>query len=130
VAELLALSMGINFVTIQVVLKSSLLLTAVFALASPIGGAIGIALDVSDSDSVTVTVLNAILLSLATGTFFYIAFIEVIGYELVNVEPGYHKDRLLLIMGILLGFALFAGVSFVSDHDHSDHDHDHDHHDH
>ena len=124
---ILAFSMGINFVTIQVALKSSLLLTVVFALASPIGGGVGIALAESDDESVAVTVLNAILLSLATGTFFYIAFIEVIGYELSNVEPGYHKDRLLLIIGILLGFALFAGVSFVSDHDHDDHDHDHDH---
>jgi len=109
--------MGINFVTAKVALKSSLLLTAVFAMASPIGGSVGIALAVSNSDSVTVTMLNAILLSLATGTFFYIAFIEVIGYELANVEPGYHKHRLLLIIGILLGFALFAGVSFVPDHD-------------
>jgi len=109
--------MGINFVTAKVALKSSLLLTAVFAMTSPIGGSVGIILAVGNSDSATVTMLNAILLSLATGTFFYIAFIEVIGYELANVEPGYHKHRLLLIIGILLGFALFAGVSFVPDHD-------------
>jgi len=64
---------------------------------------------------VTVTVLNAILLSLATGTFFYIAFIEVIGYELANVDPRYHKQRLLLIIGIVLGFAVFTGAFFIAD---------------
>ena len=87
----------------------------IFALASPIGGGIGIALAVSDSESVTITILNAILLSLATGTFFYIAFIEVIGYELANVDPQYHKQRLLFIIGIILGFIVFAGASFIDD---------------
>ena len=125
---ILAFSMGINLVTVQMAPKSSLLLTAIFALASPIGGGAGIALVAGSGESVTVTILNAILLNLATGTFFYIAFIEVIGYELANVDPQYHKKRLLLTIGILLGFALFAGVTFVpADHDHND---DQDHHDH
>jgi len=110
---ILAFSLGIHFVTVQVTLKNSLLLTAIFALASPIGGSVGIALAVSNSDNVIVTMLNAILLSLATGTFLYIAFIEVIGYELINIEPQHHKHRLILILAILLGFSLFAGVSFV-----------------
>jgi len=107
--------MGINFVTVKVALKSSLVLTVIFALASPIGGGVGIALAVSNSHSVAVTLLNAILLSLATGTFFYIAFIEVIGYELAHVNPAYHKHRPLLVLGIVLGFTAFAGVSFVQD---------------
>ena len=124
---ILAFSLGINFVTVQVALKSILLLTAVFALASPIGGGVGIALAVSNGKSVTVTVLNAVLLSLATGTFLFIAFIEVIGYELINVKPHHHKHRLILILAILLGFSLFAGVSFVPSHSHDDH-HDHHHH--
>jgi len=118
---ILSFSMGINFVTVKVAIKNSLPLTAIFALASPIGGSIGIVLAVSNSDSVIVTMLNAILLSLATGTFFYIAFIEVIEYELANVEPRYHKYRLLQIIGIILGFVLFAGVAFVPDHNDDDH---------
>ena len=112
---ILAFSLGLNFATEQKALYSSIISTSIFALASPIGGGVGIALAVSNSDSVTVTVLNAILLSLATGTFFYIAFIEVIGYELANVDPQYHKHRLLLVLGIILGFALFAGASFIPD---------------
>ena len=112
---IIAFSMGINFVTVNVALKSNIVLTVIFSLASPIGGAVGIALAVSNSHSPTITMLNAILLALATGTFFYIAFIEVVGYELSHVNPAYHKYRLLLILGIVLGFALFAGASFIQD---------------
>jgi len=123
--------MGINFVTAKVALKSSIVLTVIFAVASPIGGGVGIALAVSNSESVPITVANAILLSLATGTFLFIAFIEVIGYELISVDPRHHKHRLILVLAILLGFALFAGVLFVPGHSHSHDDHDHhDHHDH
>jgi len=114
---ILAFSLGINLVTEKKALKSSIISALVFALASPIGGGIGIAFAVSNSESVTVTVLNAILLSLATGTFFYVAFIEVIGYELLlaNVDSKYEKHKLLLVLGIVLGFAVFAGASFIPD---------------
>jgi len=112
---ILAFSLGINLVTEKKTLKISILSTLAFALASPIGGGIGIALAVTNGESVTVTMLNAILLSLATGTFFYVAFIEVIAHELANVEPGYQKHKLLLVLGIVLGFAVFAGASFISD---------------
>ena len=116
---ILAFSLGINFVTIQVPLKTSLLLTIIFCLASPIGGGIGTSLVAGDSESVQVTLLNAILQGLATGTFLYIAFIEVISYELTNLEPEYVSHRLLLVLSILIGFSAFAGLSFIDEHDQS-----------
>lgn len=112
---ILAFSLGINFVTIQVPLKTSLLLTIIFCLASPIGGGIGTSLVAGDSESVQVTLLNAILQGLATGTFLYIAFTEVISYELTNLEPEYVSHRLLLVLSILIGFSAFAGLSFIDD---------------
>lgn len=112
---ILAFSLGINFVTIQVPLKISLLLTIIFCLASPIGGGIGTSLVAGDSESVQVTLLNAILQGLATGTFLYIAFTEVISYELTNLEPEYVSHRLLLVLSILIGFSAFAGLSFIDD---------------
>lgn len=115
---ILAFSLGINFVTIQVPLKTSLLLTIIFCLASPIGGGIGTSLVADDSESVQVTLLNAILQGLATGTFLYIAFIEVISYELTNLEPEYVSHRLLLVLSILIGFSAFAGLSFIDEHNH------------
>ena len=115
---ILAFSLGINFVTVQVPLKTSLLLTIIFCLASPIGGGIGTSLVAGDSESVQVTLLNAILQGLATGTFLYIAFIEVISYELTNLEPEYVSHRLLLVLSILIGFSAFAGLSFIDEHNH------------
>lgn len=115
---ILAFSLGINFVTIQVPLKTSLLLTIIFCVASPIGGGIGTSLVAGDSESVQVTLLNAILQGLATGTFLYIAFIEVISYELTNLEPEYMSHRLLLVLSILTGFSAFAGLSFIDEHNH------------
>ena len=125
----LAFSLGINFITAQVPWKTGLVLAVIFCLASPVGGGIGAILVASDGESVTVTLLNAILSGLATGTFFYVAFIEVISYELTNIDWRYVSQRLLLVLSVLIGFAMFAGLSFIHDHDHShnDHDHDHDH---
>lgn len=124
---ILAFSLGVNFITTQVPLKTSLLLTFIFCMASPVGGAIGTVLEVSNSDSVAITLLNAILTGLATGTFLYIAFIEVISYELTNLDPEYMAHRLLLVLSISIGFAVFAGLAFIHDHDHDHDNHDHEH---
>ena len=125
----LAFSLGINFITAQVPWKTGLVLAVIFCLASPVGGGIGAILVARNSESVTVSLLNAILSGLATGTFFYVAFIEVISYELTNIDWRYVSQRLLLVLSVLIGFAMFAGLSFIHDHDHghNDHDHDHDH---
>ena len=125
---ILAFSLGINFITAQVPLKISLVLAVIFCLASPMGGAIGTSLVASDGESVGLTLLNAILQGMATGTFLYVAFIEVISYELTNIEPKYMAHRLLLVLSVLIGFATFASLSFIHDHDHGhDHGHNHDH---
>ena len=111
----LAFSLGINFINSEVPWKTALLLSTIFCVASPIGGGIGATLAASDGESVTVTLLNAILSGLATGTFFYVAFIEVISYELNNIERQYVSQRLLLVLSISIGFSVFAGLSFIQD---------------
>ena len=85
-------------------------------MASPIGGAVGTSLVASDSKSVVITLLTAILQGVATGTFLYVAFIEVISYELANLHPDYVSHRLLLVLSVLIGFSTFAGLSFIHDH--------------
>ena len=113
--SVLAFSLGINFVTTKIRWKISLLLTITFCVASPVGGAVGTVLASDDGQSVTITLLNAILSGIATGTFFYVAFIEVISYELTSIEPQYKEHRLLLVLAIAIGFTLFAGLSFIHD---------------
>ena len=131
----MAFSLGINFITVQVPWKTGLLLAIIFCLASPVGGGIGTGLVASDSESAVITLLDAILSGLATGTFLYVAFVEVISYELTNIEKKYAAYRLLLVLSIVIGFTTFAGLAFIHDHDHDHgddhgHDHDHDNHDH
>ena len=111
----LAFSLGINFINSEVPWKTALLLSTIYCLASPIGGGIGTSLVASDGESVTVTLLNAILSGLATGTFFYVAFIELISYELTNIEQQYVSQRLLLVLSISIGFSVSAGLSFIQD---------------
>ena len=79
------------------------------------GGGIGASLAASDGESVTVTLLNTILSGLATGTFFYVAFIELISYELTNIEQQHVLQRLLLTLSISIGFSTFVGLSFIQD---------------
>ena len=105
----LAFSLGINFINSEVPWKTALLLSTIFCLASPIGGGIGATLAASDGESVSMTLLNAILSGLATGTFFYVAFIELISYELTNIGQQH----------------LLVYNSFKTDHNHI-HDHNHD----
>ena len=109
----LAFSLGINFVTVQVPWKTSLLLTIIFCVASPIGGGIGTGLVASGSETAAVTLLDAILSALATGTFLYVGFVEVISYELTNIEKKYIAHRMLLVLSLLIGFSTFAGLSFI-----------------
>ena len=122
---ILAFSLGINFITTQVSLKTSLMLTIILCLTSPIGGAIGTILVTSNSGSVTLTLLTAVLQGITTGTFLYIAFIEVISYEISNIEPKYKEHMLLLVLAILIGFTTFASLSFMHHHDRNDHNHHH-----
>ena len=109
----LAFSLGINFITVQVPWKTGLLLTIIFCVASPVGGGIGTALVASDSETAGVTLLDAILSALATGTFLYVGFVEVISYEITNIEKKYLEHRLLLVLSIVIGFTTFAGLSFI-----------------
>ena len=109
----IAFSLGINFINSQVPWKTTVLLSAIFCLASPVGGGIGASLAASGGESVAVTLLNAILSGLATGTFLYVAFIELISYELTNIERQYVSQRLLLVLSISIGFSIFAALSFI-----------------
>ena len=84
----ISLLLGINFITVQIPWKTGSLLTIIYCLASPVGGGIGTGLVASDSETAGVTLLNAILSALATGTFLYVGFVEVISYELANIDKN------------------------------------------
>jgi len=93
--------------------KQSMVLLVMFAAASPVGIIIGII--VSESADALV---NGILMSIAAGTFVYVACNEIISEEF---ETSKHRRSKFcaLLMGLLI--ITIIGLVFPHDHDHGDH---------
>lgn len=80
----------------------------IFSIISPIGSLIGWL--VSGSDSIHIAIragCSGILQSLATGTFLYVTFIEILGPEL-----GHGQARLTSIFFVFIGFISIAIMKF------------------
>ncbi|XP_028299112.1 zinc transporter ZIP1 [Gouania willdenowi] len=77
----------------------------VFAVMSPLGIGIGIA--VIEAQLRAGALIQAVLEGLAAGTFVYITFLEILPHELNS--PG---KRLLKVLFILLGFSIMAALTF------------------
>lgn len=78
----------------------------VFAIMSPLGIAIGIAL--MESELSAGALIQAVLEGLAAGTFVYITFLEILPHELN--APG---KQLLKVLCILLGFSIMGALAFL-----------------
>lgn len=78
----------------------------VFALMSPLGIAIGIA--VMEAQLAAGALIQAVLEGLAAGTFVYITFMEILPHELNS--PG---KQLLKVLFVLLGFTVMAALTFM-----------------
>ncbi|XP_056134787.1 zinc transporter ZIP1 [Lampris incognitus] len=78
----------------------------VFAIMSPLGIAIGIA--VTEAQLESGALIQAVLEGLAAGTFVYITFLEILPHELNSSDR-----QLLKVLFILLGFSVMAGLTFM-----------------
>ncbi|KAM3838029.1 zinc transporter ZIP1 [Diretmus argenteus] len=78
----------------------------VFAMMSPLG--IGVGIIVMEAQLTAGALIQAILEGLASGTFVYITFMEILPHELNSPER-----QLLKVLFILLGFSVMAGLTFV-----------------
>ncbi|KAJ8028411.1 Zinc transporter ZIP1 [Holothuria leucospilota] len=79
----------------------------VFSCTSPIGVAIGIPITSEENvESVSMLLVNGILQGLATGTFMFVTFIEILPQELKA-----KGDRMIKFAVMLLGFGIIAGVT-------------------
>ncbi|XP_033115308.1 zinc transporter ZIP1-like [Anneissia japonica] len=107
--NVLAFSLGLNLV------KSNLTRGAVFrsclcfAIMAPIGIGIGIAVD--NANDFIHSLVNGILEGIATGTFLYITFFEVLPHEFQEIVKP--LDRVLKVLCILLGYATICGLLFI-----------------
>ncbi|XP_071949828.1 zinc transporter ZIP1-like [Antedon mediterranea] len=75
----------------------------VFSLMSPVGIIIG--MQITSSDSNSRDMVSGVLQGLATGTFLYITFLEILPHELKS-----KKYRLAKLAAVLIGFSTIAGV--------------------
>ncbi|EYC03725.1 hypothetical protein Y032_0092g2590 [Ancylostoma ceylanicum] len=116
-----------------------------FALMSPLGAIIGMAVQSAAANSFSKDLTVTVLQGLAVGTFLYVTFFEVLLHERDNEHPN-----LLKLLVMLIGFSMIGLLRLIDNHDHSDlshslvnstqigamrgahfgHHHHHDHHDH
>lgn len=101
------LSIGIETVEILNSAFKSVLLLFFFSLVSPIGIIIGIVVTESE-DELSQSVASAVLQSVATGTFIYVTFFEILQREYEGGKPDMRK-----VLCTIVGFALIGGVKVL-----------------
>lgn len=107
-----AFTIAVGFAQIKSTLTLKLISTICFAFMSPIGIAIGIPIalfsenDTGEGSSETGTLINGVLQGLATGTFMFVTFIEILPHELHN-----RKDALVKFFFIVFGFTAITALN-------------------
>lgn len=104
---ILAFSLGMSLVQSKLSKRSIVQACVCFAIMAPLGIATGILVIQGFSDF-THSIFNGILQGLATGTFLYITFFEVLPHEM-NAP----SDRLLKVLCLVLGFSTICGLLFL-----------------
>ena len=99
-----ALSLGVTFVKLFVPNKQFYILMTIFALITPVGTVIGLIVKQSSNELV-----EAIFLSVSSGTFFYLSMSEILVEEFEK-----KKINILNLLFILLDVLLFLFLYFLN----------------
>jgi solute carrier family 39 (zinc transporter), member 1/2/3 len=83
------------------------LYVATFAIVSPLGIGIGIA--VADSSHSSLTPATVVLQGMAAGTLVYVIFFEVLQRERANTQSGFFQ-----LIAIMLGFIVMLCLQLIS----------------
>ncbi len=94
---IMAFGLGLSLARAQVDPRRAYCAVATFALASPLGGFVGMAL----STTIAASVWPGILQGIAGGTFLFVTFFEVLPKEIVIP-----KNRVAKMMAVILGFGV------------------------
>lgn len=73
--------------------RRAFLYVLVFALSAPIGIGIGTAVSETGSGGTSADIASAVLQGLATGTFFYVTFFEVLNEQFAHNDDGAHEHH-------------------------------------
>ena len=107
--SLMAFSMGTNLVHSNQPTKKVVTAAAILAFASPIGIAFGLIIKSAGGDDSVTALINAILQAIATGTFLYITFFEVLVKEFEA-----HGNRLAKVLSLFVGYGSVLGTFFAN----------------
>ena len=97
-----ALSLGVTFVKLFVPSKQFYILMIIFALITPVGTVIGLIVKQSSNELV-----EAIFLSVSSGTFFYLSMSEILVEEFEKKENKYIKFTVFVIGCLAISFLVF-----------------------
>ena len=97
-----ALSLGVTFVKLFVPNKQFYILIIIFALITPVGTVIGLIVKQSSNELV-----EAIFLSVSSGTFFYLSMSEILVEEFEKKENKYIKFIVYVIGCLAISFLVF-----------------------
>ncbi len=97
-----ALSLGVTFVKLFVPSKQFYILMTIFALITPVGTVIGLIVKQSSNELV-----EAIFLSVSSGTFFYLSMSEILVEEFEKKENKYIKFIVYVVGCLAISFLVF-----------------------
>jgi zinc transporter 1/2/3 len=101
----IAFCVGIELVSSKTKLVLTLVYVSTFALVSPFGIGLGIALSEADGGGGNSDVPNVILKGLATGTLLYVVFFDILQKQHNSKESGLKQ-----LLAIAVGFGLLFGL--------------------
>ena len=107
--SILSFSIGMSLVQSRLSTKSCIRSILFFSLTSPAGVGVGILItDLWESNASNL--VDGILQGVASGTFLYMTFFEVLPPEFNS-----SRDRMLKLLMLLFGFGTVTGILFLSD---------------
>jgi len=110
---IVAFSLGLNMVQSKLGIRSIVISSIVFSLASPIGCAIGITIVEKASNGAAANAAIGALQGIACGTFIYIIFFEILPHEFMKKKTLTCPDRILKVLFLIIGFSVIVGVVFL-----------------
>nr|XP_002734196.1 PREDICTED: zinc transporter ZIP1-like [Saccoglossus kowalevskii] len=108
-----AFSFSLNLIQSKLSKVAMVMSIITFAVMSPIGVAIGMAASAAATTGPEALFANGFLQGLATGTFLYITFFEILPHELNE-----RRDGMIKVLWILLGYAVMTIINLSVPHEH------------
>ncbi|XP_043909924.1 zinc transporter ZIP3 [Protopterus annectens] len=103
---LVAIALGFTMAKASLSVKDAAKLAVTVSLMIPLGIVVGIGIQSVENSASSIA--SVILQGLATGTFLFITFFEILAKELEDKH-----DRLLKVLFLILGYTVLAGLVFL-----------------